>query len=151
MGTIAWKILIETLSFQPKVNTMMKHFGGMLLLLLTQPVMAERSLQENLFFHTASSLVACYEKVGFLQNTYDEEGRCTESGELSAWTMQAESPLDAELEQFQALGRSVVGAYEGRVIFRNALGSLCFFSLDFLYSGEDITVNVSKFACVGAG
>lgn len=100
------------------------------------------------FARTAGSLVACYEQVGTILPSYDEEGRCSDDGELSAWTLSAHSRMTATLKSFEAYGSDIgAGAYEGEVSFYNAAGRTCTFGLAFDYSGEDITVRTRNFRC----
>lgn len=107
------------------------------------------TVQTNFFDRTAASILACYEATGDVLATYDEEGRCSEESDLSAWTLSSIQPRGVELTQFTSLDSRVptVGEYEGRVSFHNAEGRLCSFNMTVSYSGEDILVLTGAFAC----
>ncbi len=107
------------------------------------------SVQKDFFAKTASSLVACYEKVGVIQPSYDETGICAEGQDYSAWTMEAASHMSSALNSFKADGQAteVPGSYQGDVTFYNTSGQKCTFKLDFEYSGEDITARTDAFSC----
>ncbi len=105
--------------------------------------------QKDMYERTARSLVACYEEVGVIQPTYDEEGRCSEDSELSAWNLTTERRTIPELKSFESLDsrQPTVGNYEGQIRFNNQVGRTCSFDLNFTYSGEDITVETDHFTC----
>jgi hypothetical protein len=103
----------------------------------------------DMFARTANSLVACHEQVSILQPSYDEEGRCSDDSDLSAWTLSARGRTTVRLESFESYSSRdpSVGAYRGSVSFHDATGRTCSFGLDFVYSGEDITVQTRDFRC----
>jgi hypothetical protein len=103
----------------------------------------------DMFARTASSLVACHEHVGIIQPSYDEEGRCVDDSDLSAWTLSTRGQTTARLESFESYSSRdpSIGSYRGSVSFQDAAGRTCLFGLDFVYSGEDITVQTRDFQC----
>ncbi len=107
-------------------------------------------VQKDFYQRTANSIVACHEATGQLLASYDEEGRCAEESELSAWTLTSTLPLHTELTQFTSLDSRVatVGEYEGTVAFTDRDGRLCRFRMNVSYSGEDILVGTDAFSCL---
>lgn len=113
------------------------------------PPIPDWTAQKKFYDNTAASIIACYEASAEILASYDEEGRCSEDSELSAWTLTSTLPREVELTHFTSLDSRVatVGEYEGTVSFQNAEGLLCSFNMNVSYSGEDILVFTDAIVC----
>jgi hypothetical protein len=89
-------------------------------------------------------IVACHETVGTVQPRYDEEGRCDENGQASAWTMVPQRPFVATVASFVPGDRrsATVGEYQGTLAFEDPSGRRCAWQVTLSFSGEDLLVDL---------
>ncbi len=108
-----------------------------------------RATPSEMFAEVGGHLVAAYEQLGALDTRYDEEGFC--GPDCSIWLMTTDNPSVAcHLVSFEPICEPgacglEVGRYTGFVDFQPDAASpvVVRLQLAFVYSGEDITVEVT--------
>jgi len=108
-----------------------------------------RAEPADMFRETGVHLVGAYEQLGELDAHYDEEGFCGPG--CSVWLMDTKNPDVAyHLVSFEPICEPgacgpTVGRYVGFVDFQVDAASrrVVRLDLDFVYSGEDISVDVT--------